>query len=199
MECHHCHDVFGSVGLKMKQYCIFNKQYSKEEYEKLVAKIIEHMQKTGEWGEYFDYATSPFYYNETIAKEYFPLDKEGVEKLGGRWIGEKSEMAKEGEYFVPPEDIRDVNEDICEKILKCEKTGKVYKILPPELKFYKKMGIPIPRICSDERHYDRVKIHGYYRLWTRKCDKCGKEIETVYKPEDSEIVYCEECYLKEVY
>jgi len=31
------------------KYCILNKQYSKEEYEELVPKIIEHMQKTGEW------------------------------------------------------------------------------------------------------------------------------------------------------
>jgi hypothetical protein len=32
-----------------KQYCILNKQYTKEEYEELVPKIIEHMKKTGEW------------------------------------------------------------------------------------------------------------------------------------------------------
>jgi len=199
MECHHCQDIFGSVGLKMKQYCVFNKQYSKEQYEKLVAKIITHMQKTGEWGEYFDYQTSPFYYNETIAKEYFPLDKKGVEKLGAKWLDEKPEMAKEGQYFTPPADIRDVNEDICGKVLKCETTGRVYKILPQELKFYKRIGLPIPRVCSDQRHYDRIKLHGYYRLWNRKCDKCGKGIETVYRPEDKETVYCEECYLKEVY
>jgi len=199
MECHHCSNIFGSVGLKMKQYCVFNKQYSKEEYEKLVVKIVEHMQKTGEWGEYFSYSTSPFYYNETIAKEYFPLNKEGVEKLGGNWLDEKLEMAKEGEYFVPPVDIREVSEDICGKVLKCEITGRVYKILPQELKFYKRMGLPIPRICSDQRHYDRIKSHGYCRLWIRSCDKCGKAIETVYKPESREVVYCEVCYLKEVY
>lgn len=199
MECHHCQDVFGSVGLKAKKYCVFNKQYSKDEYEKVVAKIIGHMHETGEWGEYFNYSTSPFYYNETIAMEYFPLDKSGVEKLGGRWLDERPEIAKKGEYFSPPENIGEVSDDICDKILKCETTGRAYKILPAELKFYRKMGLPIPKICSDQRHYDRIKLHGYYRLWERNCDKCGKKIETVYEPEWKGIVYCEKCYLQEVY
>ena len=199
MECHHCQNIFGSVGLKMNKYCILNKQYSKEEYEKVVAKIVEHMQKTGEWGEYFSYSSSPFYYNETIAQEYFPLDKNGVERLGSRWLDEKPEMAKEGEYFTPPEDIREVDESICGKILKCKTTGRVYKILPTELQFYKRMGLPIPQNCPDQRHYDRLKFHNYYTLWPRKCAKCDKQIETIYKPQSPEIVYCEDCYLKEVY
>jgi CxxC-x17-CxxC domain-containing protein len=199
MECHHCVDVFGCVGLKMKKNCVFNKQYSKPEYEKLVAKIIGHMQKTGEWGEYFDFETSPFYYNETIAMEYFPLDKNGVLAIGSKWLDEKPEMAREGEYIVPPEDVRDVSEDFCEKVLRCEETGRAYKILPFELQFYKRNGIPIPKKCPDQRHYGRIKLHGSYRLYDRVCAKCGKKIETFYEPSREEIVYCEDCYLKEVY
>ncbi len=38
-----CEDCFACVGLKDKQYCIFNKQYSKEEYHQLVPKIIAQM------------------------------------------------------------------------------------------------------------------------------------------------------------
>ena len=36
-------DCFACTGLRNKQYCILNKQYSKEEYEKLVPQIIEKM------------------------------------------------------------------------------------------------------------------------------------------------------------
>jgi hypothetical protein len=36
-------DVFGCVALKKKKYCILNKQYTKEEYEELLPKIIKHM------------------------------------------------------------------------------------------------------------------------------------------------------------
>jgi hypothetical protein len=40
---HGCSSIFGCVGLKKKKYCILNKQYTKEEYEALVSKIIQHM------------------------------------------------------------------------------------------------------------------------------------------------------------
>jgi hypothetical protein len=43
-ECFSCKNCFACSGLKNKQYCILNKQYSKEEYEKLVPQIIEKMQ-----------------------------------------------------------------------------------------------------------------------------------------------------------
>lgn len=78
----HC---FGSFGLKNAQYCILNKAYSPEEYEKIVAKIIEHMQKTGEWGQFFPHWISPFAYNESKASDYYPLSKEEVEAKGWRW------------------------------------------------------------------------------------------------------------------
>lgn len=38
-SCFGCKDCFGSVGLYQKQYCFFNEQLSKEEYEKRVALI----------------------------------------------------------------------------------------------------------------------------------------------------------------
>jgi len=37
------------------------------------------------------------------------------------------------------------------------------------------------------------------KLYIRNCDKCGKEMKTTYAPERPEIVYCENCYNKEVY
>ncbi len=68
-------NCFLCVNLENKKYCILNKQYSKEEYEVLVPQIIEHMQKTGEWGEFFPVCLSPFGYNETVAQEHFKLDR----------------------------------------------------------------------------------------------------------------------------
>jgi CxxC-x17-CxxC domain-containing protein len=36
-------------------------------------------------------------------------------------------------------------------------------------------------------------------MFDRRCNKCGKPIKTTYSPDIKEIVYCEECYNKEVY
>ena len=38
-QCISCSDCFGCVGLTHKQYCIFNKQYTKEEYEKRMGEL----------------------------------------------------------------------------------------------------------------------------------------------------------------
>lgn len=77
---------FGCVSLHKNQYCILNKQYTRGEYGEMVLKIIEHMKKTGEYGEFFPIKISPFNYNETLAQDYFPLDKEDVIKKGWRWF-----------------------------------------------------------------------------------------------------------------
>lgn len=74
-DCFDCKNLFGCVWLKNKEYCIFNKQYKKEEYEIKVEKIIEKMKETGEWWEYFDTTNSVFPYNDSLALEYFPVQK----------------------------------------------------------------------------------------------------------------------------
>ena len=77
--------LFGCVGLRNKQYCILNKQYTREEYATLVPKIIAHMRETSEWGEFFDPSLSPFGYNETVAHEYFPLTRTEALAKGFNW------------------------------------------------------------------------------------------------------------------
>ena len=194
-----CKNLFGCVGLKHKEYCILNKQYSKEEYEELVPKIIEHMQKTGEWGEFFPIELSPFGYNETVAQEYFPLSKKEAIENGWKWKDEEKRAGYQGSEVKIPENIQEVSDDICKQILTCKVTGKNYKIIPQELEFYRKMQLPIPRKCPNQRYKERLSLRNPRKLWVRSCMKCQKEIQTSYAPDRPETVYCEECYLKEIY
>lgn len=154
-NCHGCKNCFGCVGLRKKENCIFNKQYSVAEYEELMAKIIQHMEKLGEWGEFFPIKYSLFSYNETLAQDYFPMTKEEVLENGFKW---QEQEAKE--YFkrdvVIPDKISDVSESFCNEILSCEVTSKNYKIIPQELKFYQKMQLPIPHKCPDQRNAERL-------------------------------------------
>src|SRR3989338_301510 len=41
--CEGCSNIFACVDLRSKSYCILNKQYTREEYERMVPRIIEHM------------------------------------------------------------------------------------------------------------------------------------------------------------
>lgn len=75
IDCDSSSFLFGCNGLRNKQYCIFNTQYTKEQYEALLPTIIEHMIATGERGKFFDPSVSVFAYNETIASLHFPLSE----------------------------------------------------------------------------------------------------------------------------
>jgi hypothetical protein len=200
-HCQYCEDCFACSGLKKKRFCIFNKQYTEEEYRVLKAKITEHMMQSGEWGQPLPPELSPFGYNETVAQEYFPLSEDEVLRRGWKWHEdtESQTSAYQGPRTAIPSDIKDVPDDITEKILTCERTGKPFKIIPQELALYRQHQLPLPRVCFDERHLERIERRNPRHLWSRKCMKCGKGIETTYQPERPEIVYCEECYLKEVY
>jgi len=204
--CYECYadssSCFGCSSMKKGKYCILNKQYSKDEYEELVPKIIEHMQSTGEWGEFFPIELSPFAYNETVAQEYFPLTKEEVEANDWKWRDEKDEIPKVEKIIKAsqlPDSIDDIPDDVLNWAIECEVTSRPFRIVKQELEFYRRMKLPIPHLHPDERHKRRMALRNPRKLWNRQCDKCGKDIQTTYAPERPETVYCEECYLKEVY
>ena len=240
--CFNCENCFACIGLRNKQYCILNKQYTKEEYEKLVPQIIEHMNnmpyidKQGriyKYGEFFPPELSPFSYNETIAQEYFPLTKEQAIEQGYNW---KDPEQRNINITIKSEDlpdhIKDVQDDITNQIIECqhnsqknntdcnEQCTQAFKIIQPELQFYRKMNLPLPRLCPNCRHYQRLKQRNPLKLWHRKCQcngiqsenevyqntiahthgekHCENTFETTYAPERPEIVYCEKCYQQEV-
>lgn len=224
-NCYSCSNLFGCIGLRSKEYCIFNKQYSKEEYEALKTKIIEHMNampyvdKRGliyKFGEFFPVETSPFAYNETVAQDYFPLTKEQAVKNGYNWRDPENKNYKitiNSEKL--PDDIKDVEDPILNEVIGCAHQGKcndicstAFKIIPQELQFYKKLGIPLPRYCFGCRHAMRLRLRNPMELWHRQCmcDKkghshkggCTVEFETSYAPGREEIIYCEQCYNAEV-
>jgi len=220
-HCHNAKHCFGCVGLRNANYCIFNKQYTKEKYEKLVPKIIEQMNsmpyedKMGsiyKYGESFPIELSPFGYNETYAPEIISFTKQEAEKRGYKWQDNIQKTVGK-ETLLPeniPDSINDVQENILKEIFACINCKRNYKIVQNELIFYKKMQIPIPRRCFHCRHAARIARRNPFKLWHRQCmcdkmshfheeGKCEIEFETSYALGRPEIVYCEKCYQAEVY
>ncbi|MDC0506213.1 hypothetical protein OAN96_01310 [Candidatus Gracilibacteria bacterium] len=197
--CFSCKDIFGCIGLKNQQYCIFNKQYSKDEYEALVPKIIQHMEKTGEWGEYFPVTMSPFGYNETMAVYNYPIK---VGSSGFNWTSYQ-EPEPQVEKIIPasklPENIKDIPDDILNWAIKCEVTGRPFRVIKPELEFYRKHNLPVPKKHPDQRYSERMAMRNINKLYERKCNKCDTQIQTTFSLDRPEKVYCENCYNNEVY
>ncbi len=205
--------LFGCVSTRGKSYCIFNKQYSKEGYEKLKAQIIEHMKKTGEWGEFFPIVTSPFPYNDTVAQQYFPLDKEAVLARGWHWYDRGARSYKVTlPYNKLPNLIEYTPDSIVKEVIGCSsqdsEDGKknylrcttAFNIHPAELAFYRNFNLPLPHKCFNCRFQDRMARRNPRQLWHRKCMKegCPNEFETSYAPDRPEVIYCESCYQQEV-
>jgi len=188
--CFGSQNLFGCIGLRNKQYCILNKQYTKEEYFKILPKIIEQMNtmpyidKIGriyKYGEFFPSDISPFAYNETIAQEYFPKTKKEIVKNGYLY---RAPQEKEYKATIQSEDlpdhIRDVQESILEEIIACPNNGqditqctKAYRIIKSELDFLRNNNIALPRYCPNCRHYKRLRKRNPFKLWSRKCQCSG--------------------------
>ncbi len=225
-NCQSSSNLFGCIGIKSGNYVILNKQYSKEEYEALVPKIIEHMNtvpyvdskgRVYKFGEFFPSEISPFGYNETIAFDYYPLTKEEAISKGFTW-----KDSEDKSYNITmavgaiPQSIGEVDEGILNQVIECFHKGEcsghqcstAFKIVPQELQFYKRLGLPLPEVCPNCRHYERLRSRNPMKLWNRECmcnkeghnhmGICANEFETSYAPERKEIIYCESCYQKEV-
>ncbi len=231
-------DLFGCAGLKKKKYCILNKQYSKEEYEALLPRIIAHMDempyvdKRGrvyKYGEFFPAEISPFAHNETIAQEYFALTKDQALAQGYAWRDqEEKKYTVTVQSSALPDNINEAPDSILNDIIGCEHGGTcdekcttAFRIIPKELDFYRRMNLPLPRLCPNCRYRTRFKKRNPLNLWPRNC-MCGGEtsakgiyqnnsshlhhgaapcpntFETSYAPDRPEIVYCETCYQAEV-
>ncbi|MEK7174373.1 MAG: hypothetical protein AAB759_01810 [Patescibacteria group bacterium] len=236
-DCYNSANLFGCIGVRKKEYCILNKKYPKEQYEVLVSKIIDHMnadpfvdkqERRYAFGEFFPPALSPFVYNETVAQEYFPLSEDDARRAGFGWRTPDAKAyvisRKAGDL---PDAISDVPDNIIRETIGCAHEGKcneqcttAFKIIPDELRFYKKSGLPLPRLCSNCRHAERIKLANPTHLSHGKCrcagaqslngafkntaqhfhglDQCPNEFETPFNSKRPEIVYCESCYNAEV-
>lgn len=236
-NCHGCENCFGCIGLRNKKYCILNTQYTPEDYKAILPKIIEHMnqmpyadkkQRTYGYGEFFPPEISPFAYNETVAQDYFPLTE--LEAVNRGYLWKHFAERKYVPTIMPeklPDHIRDVPDSITKEIIGCSHAGTcdeqcttAFRITEPELQFYKRLNLPLPRLCPNCRHTARLKKRNPPKLWKQACmcaggesergvhknttghfhgaDHCPNNFETAYDPKHEWIVYCEKCYNAEV-
>jgi len=230
-------NCFGCVGLRKKQYCILNKQYTKEEYEALVPKIKEHMNampsvdskgRIYRYGEFFPTEFSAYAYNESRAQEYFPLTRDEANTRGYRWYDrDVRDIVPTKQSDDLPDTIHDVPDTYIKEIIACAHAGecndqctKAFKVIAQELAFYRRMNVPLPRLCPNCRYAQRIRFRNPMKLWNRLCqcagekstngaytnsmnhlhgsEPCQVSFQTSYDPQKVDIIYCEECYKAEV-
>ncbi len=184
-------DTFGSVGLKKRQYCILNKQYSKEEYEKLKEQIVAQMNEMPykdslgriyRYGEFFPPEMSPLGYNISSAQEFFPLDVQKATASGYKWHDSlKKEYAITLSREQIPDKASEIPQTITSEVLQCEHGGTcneacstAFKIQASEYRFYLARGLPLPDLCPNCRHYARLRLRNGHMLERRACGCNGQ-------------------------
>ena len=121
--------------------------------------------KGREWWEFFPSSLSPFGYNETVANEYYPLEKSEAITQWFNWSDYEAPFPTV-EKIIPadklPDDIESIPDDILNWAIECEVSKKPFKIIKQELEFYRKHNIPLPRRHPDQRYKDRLEWHMNY-------------------------------------
>lgn len=206
-HCFNCEYCFGCCGLTNKKYHIFNKQYTKEEYEELVPKIIEHLTDShsesfpnGEFGQFFPayFAASP--YDESLAGFHWPLSREQQIAEGFRV---KEFFETEHPEFSSPEEIPDNTNNATDAI--CKKTfldpiyKKPFRITPSDLVFCKKQKVPLPHsfyIRRIKENFSWLFFNGTLRETV--CALTGAKIMTAVPPAFDGRIVSKEAYLEKV-
>src|SRR3990167_7619134 len=114
------------MNLKRKSYCILNKEYPKEEYEKLKTQIIEDMKKNPyiderervwSYGEVFQPIFCKFAYNNSNAMKFTPKTREQALSEGYTWNDEENPtVAPTLTSADLPDTIKETNDTILNEI-----------------------------------------------------------------------------------
>ncbi len=182
--------LFGCTSLKNKQFCILNKQFTKDEFNTLVPKIKEHMNqmpyidKKGriyKYGEFFPSELSAFAYNESQAFTWAPKTESEAMETGLPWRKAQTinhEINIQAEEL--PDHIREIDESVLQKNIGCRHQGKcnekctiAFRITPEELNFYQKNNLALPRLCPNCRYRERLNWRNNFKIWERSCACAG--------------------------
>lgn len=201
-NCKNVDNCFMCFGLQDKSYCILNKQYSKEEYHKIVDEIKVEMMKRGEYADGVGLEFSPQPYNFSHGTISYPLPDEQIIKLGG-FIASDPDINIGDMHVVSvadiPKTIEDTTDDILNVAIKCSVSGRSFKIIASELEFLRKMKIPIPEVHPSIRIKNLFSSLPLGIKYRANCNKCNKEMYSLFNPKDGYNLYCEKCYQQEVY
>jgi len=203
-ECQNCQNCFACVGLRNKKFHIFNKPYSEDDYWKIVDDIKSKMLTDGEYGELFPLSLGFYPYQSSKVQKFYQVNQKLAREKGIPWYDEPESQVPEGIHLLDsseiPSDIKNVDESILAVAIRCEVTGRPFKIVDHEFKFYKHMNLPIPTRHPWQRIMERYALGHPVELFPFVCPNCGEKSLSIYDEEKQKQlkIFCEKCYTREV-
>ena len=204
LDLYDCENCFACVGLRHKNFCILNTQYSEKVYWEKLDEIKCQMLENGEYGDALPAKFSGCYFPESGAVKYHLADLQFGRQVGAHLFDPNSEDAI-GEELMMTREVQDVSEipmhvDDIEQVF-----GRVYLdpvlnrrfgFIKPEIIFYQKLHIAPPRTHQIERVRKIVMAANAGVFETNTCQKCTKEIIVAKNSTFTKrLIYCRPCYL----
>ncbi len=204
--CYNCENCFGCVGLNRKKFCIFNKQYSEEEYWKRLDELKCAMLDRGEYGEFFPTQFSPSYYRDASCIHWFGGTDEEMIKIGvndfdpesmeaiGQDLMDASKLHNVSEL---PDHIKDLGPEWINAPMFDAVTKRRYAIVAPEVELYKRQNIAPPVKHAVGRMRDLWTQANMGSFTDANCAKCGKSVRVAKNTGHPERrIYCQADYLQ---
>lgn len=76
----------------------------------------------------------------------------------------------------------------------CQNCKNSFDIASEDFAFYEKMKVPPPTWCPECRMMRRFSFFNLLNLYRRACNKCGKNIISIFSPDKNLTVYCMPCW-----
>ena len=209
--CSHCErsrHLFGCIGVRGREYCLFNRQYSAREYETLRKTIEEALRQRSVFGRFFPMGFSGVAYNVSTAGSLMPLNRAQAAVLQLAWDEEEDKIkttrlagidGSQSEVLSDtPESIYgDDGEAIESKVFLCEMTGQPFQILKSEWAFYHEMLVCPPSRAYDQRRHERLQRFGPRRMITRQSSFSKNEMVTSFPADWRQPVYRRDEWFRE--
>lgn len=178
-SCHGSSNLFGCIGMRRRRNCVLNRQYTEEQYAKLVPRIVAHMRATGEWGEFFPAKSSLAPYNLSLAQRYFPLTEPEAAGRDLSWHHPHLPAVPPGALPAGslPDEIPAGDQAI---VVLAGESRRPFRITTEELKRCRKFNVPLPREPYDQRMNIRMSRAGGLKLRPASCAKSGKALLTAH-------------------
>ncbi len=197
MNLRNCKYCFGCIGLRNKEYYIFNRPYSHDDYFIEVEKLKLIMNKEGVYGDFFPLYVSPYAYNASLAGLSGNIDEEKIKKEGGRFIDIKTNSN------LKTISVKDLNNSLDlittnfnQHALIGHGTQRPYRIRQEDLDFYRRHHVYLPLHHPYDRFKQRLAIVNNFEIVEANCVLCNQKLLTMHN--NHQLIYCDSCFSKEV-
>src|SRR3989344_4315175 len=76
----------------------------------------------------------------------------------------------------------------------CQQCKDDFTIYPDDQVYYKKIGVREPKLCVQCRAQRRLAFRNERSFYKRPCDKCKKDVVSMYSPNKPYTVWCHDCW-----